>query len=58
VKEEIANPVILEERFTNITAHSPGGELSANLTVEGDMHRIELRNAGLYGIVSLSNETV
>jgi hypothetical protein len=47
----------LPERFTNIAAHSPGGRLLAKLSVEGDRHRIELRNVPLYGIVSLSNDT-
>jgi hypothetical protein len=47
----------LPERFTKIAAYSPGGELEADLAVAGDVHRIELRNVPLYGIVSLSKET-
>jgi hypothetical protein len=46
--------VRLPERFTAVAAHSPGGALEADLTVEGEWHRIELRNVPLYGIVSLT----
>jgi hypothetical protein len=54
----LALEIRLPERFTDIAAHSPGGELEADLTVEGEWHRIELRNVPLYGIVSLSNARV
>jgi len=56
---ELPNLVLeirLPERFTNIAAHSPSGQLEADLTVKGQLHRIELRNVELYGIVSLTNE--
>ncbi len=57
---ELPNLVLevrLPERFTNIAAHSPDGKLEAALSIAGDLHRIELRNVPLYGIVSLSKGT-
>jgi hypothetical protein len=44
----------LPERFSCVTAHSAGDAPDATLTVEGDLHRIELRNVPLYTIVSLT----
>jgi hypothetical protein len=50
----LALEVRLPERFSQVQTHSPGGELAAELTIEGDRHRIELRNMPLYGIVHLT----
>lgn len=44
----------LTERFGEIEAHTPGGTIPASLAVEGDVHRIELRDVPLYTIVSLT----
>jgi hypothetical protein len=55
---ELTIEVRLPERFTAIAVHSSAGELSAELSLAGDRHRITLRNVPLYGIAVLSNERV
>jgi hypothetical protein len=46
--------VDLPERFDAVAALSPGGLVQASLALDGDIHRIELRDVPLYTIVSLS----
>ena len=46
--------VRLPERFDSVAAHAPGGAVDASLSIEGDVHWIELRDVGLYTIVSLA----
>jgi hypothetical protein len=44
----------LPERFGSIAAYSPNGKIRASVTIEDDLHRIELQDVPLYTIVSLS----
>jgi hypothetical protein len=46
----------LPDRFTSILAHSPDRTLTASLKLEGDIHRVELRNVPIYSIVVLWND--
>jgi hypothetical protein len=47
--------VRLPARFETLTCVSPGGETTGELEVDGEWHRIRLRNVPLYGIAVLGS---
>jgi hypothetical protein len=51
---QLSLEIRLPRRFGAIAAHSPGGPIQALLTIEGDIHRIELHDVSVYTIVILS----
>jgi hypothetical protein len=44
----------LPEHFESVVAHTPDGTIDTALSIEGDVHWIELREVPLYTIVSLT----
>jgi hypothetical protein len=53
VLDRLSLTVRLPQRFATAAAFSPDGKLEATLEPGADVHRIELSNAGVYGIVLL-----
>ena len=45
--------VRLPGRFERLTTHTPSGDMHGDLTVDGDVHRLVLRDVPLYSVVVL-----
>jgi len=52
---ELTVDLRLPERFGRISVHSPGGVMTGALESDGLMHRIQLRDMPLYGVVLLEH---
>lgn len=56
VLPELTVEIRLPSTFETLTCASPGGEMTGELEVEGDRHRIRLRDVPLYGIAVLGHD--
>jgi hypothetical protein len=53
VLAELSLDVRLPEAYRRASAYSPGGRLQASVTLDGERHRLTLRDLPLYGVVLL-----
>jgi hypothetical protein len=55
VLPQLSVDVRLPMSFAELAVHSPGGESTGSLTTMGNVHRLELRNVGLYAVALLTS---